>query len=177
MAISNDQRLGQPAVRAWTALGITVGATALAIVALGEAAYLWVKAIHVFAIIAWMAGMLYLPRLFVYHADAAKGSELSETLKLMEYRLLTIIMNPAMIVAWVLGLWLAWQAGYFASGWMWAKIAAVVALSAVHGMLSASVRRFAEDRNEKPARYWRMLNEVPALLALAIVVLVIVKPF
>ncbi|MCH9807100.1 MAG: protoporphyrinogen oxidase HemJ [Alphaproteobacteria bacterium] len=169
--------MGSPAVRAFVALGITVAATAAAIFLLGDAAYDWVKAVHVIAVIAWMAGMLYLPRLFVYHADAPQGSELSETFKLMEYRLMTIIMNPAMIVAWVLGVWLAWQAGYFTQGWFHAKLALVVAMSAVHGMLSASLRRFAEDRNDKTARYWRMMNEVPTLLMFAIVILVVVKPF
>ncbi len=177
MAVAKDQRLGTPAARAFTALGVTVAATAAVILVFGAAAYDWVKAVHVIAIIAWMAAMLYLPRLFVYHADVPKGSEQSELFKLMEYRLTTIIMNPAMIVAWVLGLWLAWQGGWFAAGWFHAKLAAVIALSGVHGMLSAAVRRFAEDRNEKTARYWRIMNEVPTLLMFAIVILVVVKPF
>ncbi|MEW5963558.1 MAG: protoporphyrinogen oxidase HemJ [Pseudomonadota bacterium] len=144
---------------------------------LGEGAYLWVKAVHVVAIISWMAGMLYLPRLFIYHCDAPKGSAMSETFKVMERRLLTIIVNPAMIISWVLGLWLAWKAGFLADGWFHAKLAAALALSAVHGYFSAAVRRFGEDRNDKPARHWRIVNEVPTLLMTAIVVLVIVKPF
>lgn len=172
-----DRRLGTPAFRAFVSLGVTVLATVAVMVLFGAEAYEWVKAVHVIAIIAWMAGMLYLPRLFVYHADAEAGSQQSETFKLMEYRLMTIIMNPAMIVSWVLGLWLAYQAGYFGSGWFHAKLLAVIAMSAVHGSLSASVRRFAEDRNEKSARYWRMMNEVPTVLMFAIVILVIVKPF
>jgi putative membrane protein len=176
-AVAGEKRLGKPATRAFVALGLTVLATAAAIFLLGEAAYDWVKAVHVIAIIAWMAGMLYLPRLFVYHADAPKGSQQSETFKLMEYRLMTIIMNPAMIVAWVLGLWLGWQAGWFSAGWFHAKLVLVLAMSAVHGSLSASVRRFAEDRNEKTSRYWRMMNEVPTVLMFGIVILVIVKPF
>lgn len=175
--IAKERRLGSPAVRAFVALGVTVALTVAAIFALGEAAYDWVKAVHVIAIIAWMAGMLYLPRLFVYHAGAAAGSELSETLKLMEYRLMTIIMNPAMIVAWVLGLWLAYQADWFSAGWLHAKLALVLALSGVHGYFSAAMRQFAEDRNTKAARYWRMMNEVPTVLMFGIVVLVIVKPF
>jgi protoporphyrinogen IX oxidase len=172
-----DRRLGSPAMRAFAALGITVVATAAVIVAFGSAAYDWVKAVHVIAVIAWMAGMLYLPRLFVYHADAPSGSDQSEVFKLMEYRLVTIIMNPAMIVAWVLGLWLAWQGSWFSSGWFHAKLVLVIAMSAVHGMLSAAMRRFAEDRNTKSARYWRMMNEVPTVLMFAIVILVVVKPF
>ncbi len=139
--------------------------------------YLWIKAVHVIAIIAWMAGMLYLPRLFVYHADAEKGSVQSETFKVMERRLLRVIMNPAMTIAWALGLWLAWTGGYFASPWFHAKLLAVIILSAVHGMFSKAVRLFAEDRNDKPPRYWRMINEVPTLLMIVIVILVIVKPF
>ncbi|MEQ8824111.1 MAG: protoporphyrinogen oxidase HemJ [Filomicrobium sp.] len=177
MAESKDRRLGTPAVRAFVALGITVAATAAAIFLLGSEAYNWVKAVHVIAVIAWMAGMLYLPRLFVYHADSEVGSQQSETFKLMEYRLTTIIMNPAMIVAWVLGVWLAWQGDFFSDGWFHGKLLLVIAMSAVHGMLSASVRRFAEDKNTRSAKYWRMMNEVPTLLMFGIVILVIVKPF
>ncbi len=174
---STVARQGSPGLRAAAALSVTVGLTASVMLALGQAAYPWVKAVHVMAIIAWMAGMLYLPRLFVYHAEAPAGSELSETLKVMERRLLTIIMNPAMVIAWVLGLWLAWAGGWHTAGWFAAKLVLVLALSAVHGMLSASVRRFAEDRNDKSTRYWRIMNEVPALLMVGIVIFVIVKPF
>lgn len=166
-----------PGKRAAIALGATVAATAAAIFALGDAAYLWVKAVHVIAIISWMAGMLYLPRLFIYHCEAEKGSKQSETFKVMERRLLQIIINPAMLVSWVLGLWLAWQAGFFTSGWFHAKLLLVVGLSAVHGYFSASVRAFAEDRNTKPPRHWRIVNEVPTLLMIGIVILVIVRPF
>ncbi|TCD15986.1 protoporphyrinogen oxidase HemJ [Oricola cellulosilytica] len=139
--------------------------------------YLWVKAVHVIAIIAWMAGMLYLPRLFVYHCEAKPGSEQSETFKIMERRLLRVIMNPAMIIAWALGLWLAWSGGYFLEPWFWGKFLAVVAMSGVHGSFSKAVRLFAEDRNRRSARYWRIMNEVPTVLMIAAVVLVIVKPF
>ena len=139
--------------------------------------YLWVKALHVIAVIAWMAGMLYLPRLFVYHCEAAPGSAASETFKVMERRLLRAIINPAMTVTWVLGLWLAWRGFGFSGGWLHAKIGLVVAMSAVHGYYSKSVRMFAEDRNEKSARHWRIMNEVPTLLMMAIVILVVVKPF
>src|ERR671917_566282 len=131
--------------------------------------YLWIKAFHVIAIIAWMAGMLYLPRLFVYHSETPKGSIQSETFKIMERRLLKAIINPAMIAAWVLGLVLVWQGGWIASGWLHAKVALVLGLSAVHGMLAKEVKVFAADRNTRPARYFRILNEVPTLLMVGIV--------
>jgi protoporphyrinogen IX oxidase len=139
--------------------------------------YLWIKAFHVIAVIAWMAGMLYLPRLFVYHCDAEKGSVQSETFKVMERRLLKAIINPAMIVAWVLGLYLAWDGGWFRSGWLHGKLALVLGLSAVHGLYARWVRDFAADRNTRPARFYRGWNEVPTLLLVGIVILVIVKPF
>lgn len=139
--------------------------------------YLWIKAVHVIAVISWMAGMLYLPRLFVYHCQAEPGSAQSETFKVMERRLLRAIINPAMTVSWALGLWLAWQGFGFSGGWLHAKIALVLAMSGAHGYFSASVRRFAEDRNRRPARFWRLMNEVPTVLMIAIVILVIVKPF
>jgi putative membrane protein len=165
------------AQRAAVAILITVAACAAAMVLAGPAAYPWIKAVHVIAVISWMAGMLYLPRLFIYHCDAKPGSEMSETFKVMERRLLRIIINPAMIVTWVLGLWLAWQGGLFTAGWLHAKLALVAALSGVHGYFSGAVRRFGEDRNTVPARQWRMWNEVPTVLMVVIVVLVIVKPF
>jgi len=163
--------------RAGVALTATIVATALAIYLLGDAAYLWVKSVHVVAIISWMAGLLYLPRLFIYHCDAQPGSDQSETFKVMERRLLEIIMTPAMVIAWILGLWLAWQGGFLASGWFHAKLALTLALSGVHGYLSAAARAFREDRNAKPARHWRIVNEIPTILMIGIVVLVIVKPF
>lgn len=166
-----------PAVRAAVALAITAAAVGAAMLLLGDRAYEWVKAAHVIAIISWMAGMLYLPRLFIYHCDAPKGSQQSETFKVMEQRLLHIIINPAMIFSWTLGLWLAWKAGFLMSGWFHAKLLLALLLSGVHGYFSASVRRFAEDRNEKTARHWRIVNEAPTVLMMGIVVLVIVKPW
>jgi putative membrane protein len=163
--------------RAAIALAIFVGLTILLIVAAPDDLYLWIKAVHVIAVIAWMAGMLYLPRLFVYHADAERGSVQSETFKVMERRLYRAIVNPAMIVAWAAGLWLAWKGFGFMGGWLHAKIALVAAMSGMHGYLGGAVRRFAEDRNEKPARHWRIVNEVPTVLMIVIVILVIVKPF
>ena len=139
--------------------------------------YLWLKALHVIAIIAWMAGLLYLPRLFIYHCEAPKGSVQSETFKVMERRLMRIIMTPAMIIAWFLGLWLAFAGGHLPAHWFHAKFALVIGLSAVHGYFAGAVRRFGEDRNDKPTRHWRIWNEVPTVLMIAIVILVIVKPF
>ena len=144
--------------------------------------YEWIKALHVIAIIAWMAGMLYLPRLFVYHCAAEKDSVQSETFKVMERRLLRGIINPAMIAAIALGLWLAWlgpdsRYGWFASGWLWAKIALVLGLSAVHGLFARWVKAFAADSNRHSQRFYRFINEVPTVLMIAIVILVVLKPF
>ncbi len=166
-----------PARRAMIALFVTIAVLGFAVLVFPEQAYSWVKAVHIIAVISWMAGMLYLPRLFVYHADAAKGSELAETFKVMERRLLRIIINPAMIVAWVAGLWLAWRGGFFMSGWFLAKLVLVVAMSAMHGYLAGAVRKFRDDVNPHSARHWRFANEVPTLLMIAIVVLVVVRPF
>ena len=144
--------------------------------------YEWIKALHIIAVIAWMAGMLYLPRLFVYHCAAEKGSVQSETFKVMERRLLRGIINPAMIATWVLGFWLAWlgpnsRYGWFASGWLWAKIILVLALSAVHGLLARWRKDFARDRNRHSQKFYRIINEVPTLLMILIVLLVVLKPF
>jgi len=166
-----------PVTRAFVALAVFAALTVALFLYGPDDLYLWAKAIHVIAVIAWMAGMLYLPRLFVYHADVPVGSPQSETFKVMERRLLRAIINPAMILTWVFGLWLAWKGFGFSGGWLHAKIALVLAMSGVHGYLSASVRRFAEDRNEKPARHWRIVNEIPTLLMIGIVILVVVKPF
>jgi putative membrane protein len=140
-------------------------------------AYDWIKALHVIAVIAWMAGLLYLPRLFVYHVDAVVGSDKSETFKIMERRLLKAIMTPAMIVAWLAGLWLVWQGGWHKSGWFIAKFILVIGMSGLHGMFARYVKDFAADRNERPTRFYRAINEAPTLLMIFIVVLVVVKPF
>lgn len=139
--------------------------------------YLWLKALHVIAIISWMAGLVYLPRLFVYHADAEKGSVQSETFKIMEKRLMKIIMTPAMILAWILGLWLASEAGYFSEIWFHVKFAAVIGLTAVHFYYATAMKKFASDENEKSARQWRFYNEIPTILMIIIVIMVVVKPF
>src|SRR5690606_3239960 len=130
-----------PALRAVIALVILALLTALLFGFATDGFYLWAKSIHVIAVIAWMAGMLYLPRLFVYHADVPAGSPQSETFKVMERRLLRAIINPAMIVTWVFGLWLAWKGFAFQGGWLHAKLTLVLILSGLHGYLSASVRR------------------------------------
>jgi protoporphyrinogen IX oxidase len=139
--------------------------------------YAWLKAFHIVAVISWMAGMLYLPRLFVYHTAAEPGSAQSETFKVMERRLLRAIINPAMVATWVLGLWLVWDGGWIGAGWLNLKLALVVALSAIHAFYARCVREFAADRNLRPQRFYRMINEVPTLLMIAIVILVVVKPF
>jgi protoporphyrinogen IX oxidase len=139
--------------------------------------YLWLKAFHIIAVIAWMAGMLYLPRLFVYHCEAEIGSKQSETFKVMERRLLRAIINPAMVATWVLGLWLAWEGGFFKSGWLHGKLLLVLILSGMHGLFSRCVREFAEDRNVRSQKFYRIVNEVPAVLMIGIVILVVVKPF
>ena len=138
---------------------------------------LWLEAFHIMAVVAWFAGLLYLPRLFVYHCEAAPCSVQSETFKVMERRLLRDIINPAMIATWALGLWLAWDAGFFSDGWLHAKLALVVILSGVHGFFVRCVRDFANDRNMRPQRFYRIINEVPTLLMVLIVILVVVKPF
>jgi putative membrane protein len=168
---------GSPAIRTAVALVIFLALVAALFLLVPDDYYLWIKAIHIIAVISWMAGMLYLPRLFVYHADTEIGSKQSETFKVMEKRLVLAIINPAMIATWVAGLWLAWNGFGFSGGWLHAKIALVLVMSGVHGYLSAAVRKFAEDRNERPARHWRIVNEVPTLLMVAIVILVVVKPF
>ncbi|MCC6887118.1 MAG: protoporphyrinogen oxidase HemJ [Hyphomicrobiales bacterium] len=142
-----------------------------------SALYQWLKALHIIVVIAWMAGMLYLPRLFVYHCEAQAGSEQSETFKVMERRLLRAIINPAMVATWVLGLWLAWDAGFYRSGWFHAKLALVLAMSAVHGLFVRYVRDFAGDCNRHTQRFYRIINEVPTLLMIGIVLLAVVKPF
>lgn len=139
--------------------------------------YIWVKVVHVLAIISWMAGLLYLPRLFVYHAISDRGSVQSETFKVMERRLLKAIMTPAMIVAWITGSVLIWKGGFIADNWLQAKIAFVIALTASHFHMGCIVQAFAQDANTRAQRYFRILNEVPTLLMIGIVILVIAKPF
>ena len=139
--------------------------------------YLWLKAFHIISIIAWMAAMLYLPRLFVYHCEAEPGSTASETFKVMERRLLRAIATPAMIASWVFGLWLAYEGGWFKSGWFHGKFALVLVLSGIHGYLAGQVRAFSLDKRAKSQKFFRIINEVPAVLMVLIVLLVVLKPF
>jgi protoporphyrinogen IX oxidase len=137
----------------------------------------WLLALHIIAVIAWMAGMLYLPRLYVYHADAKPGSELSETLKVMERRLLRLIVNPAMIAAWLFGLALATVGGHWGEGWFHAKLALLVAMQIAHAAFARWRRAFAADRNRHSARFYRIANEAPTLLLVGIVLLAVLRPF
>ena len=139
--------------------------------------YEWIKALHVISVIAWMAGMLYLPRLFVYHCEADVGSKQSETFKVMERRLFKAIINPAMAVTWLAGLYLAWAGHWLSAGWFHGKLLLVLILSGVHGLFSRWVKDFAADRNSHSQKFYRVINEVPTILMIGIVVLVIVKPF
>ncbi len=141
--------------------------------------YPWIKALHVISVIAWMAGMLYLPRLYVYHCEVKPGSVESERFKVMERRLLRQIILPAMLAVWGFGLVLAFTPGVidWHAGWWHVKLAAVLALSGFHGALSRWRRDFLEDRNTRPQRFYRIANEVPAVLMIIIVVMVIVRPF
>lgn len=139
--------------------------------------YLWIKAFHIIAVISWMAGMLYLPRLFVYHCAAEAGSDKAKTFEVMEHRLLRYIMTPAMILTWVFGLVLVWDGGWLTSGWMHAKFALVLAMSGMHGFLSRCAKDFAAGKNTRSQKFYRIINEVPTLLMIMIVILVVVKPF
>jgi len=139
--------------------------------------YVWIKSLHVVAVIAWMAGMLYLPRLFVYHCEAEVGSKQSETFKVMERRLLTVIINPAMIVTWLAGIYLSWAGNWYLAPWLHAKVLLVLIMSGIHGFFARTVRAFAADQNSHSQRFYRIINEVPTLLMIGIVILVIVKPF
>lgn len=138
--------------------------------------YLWIEALHIIAVIAWMAGMFYLPRLFVYHASATPGSELSETFKVMERRLLKIIMMPAMIATWLLGIILVLQGGWLGAGWFQVKFALVLVMTVLHGLFSHWANEFAQGRNTRSEKFYRIVNEVPTVLLIAIVILVVVKP-
>ena len=139
--------------------------------------YLWIKALHVIAVMAWMAGMLYLPRLYVYHCAAEKGSKQSETFKIMERRLLRAIINPAMIVSWLLGFALVAHLDAWGQGWMHGKFALLIAMQLIHAGFARWRRHFAQDANRHDALFYRVMNEVPTLFMIGIIILVIVKPF
>ncbi len=139
----------------------------------------WIKALHVISVIAWIAGMMYLPRLFVYHASAEKGSIQSETFKIMERRLYRGIITPAMVATWIFGLAMVSTPGIvdWSSGWPWVKAVSVLALTGIHGFYGRQVRNFAADNNQRPQGFFRLINEAPFVLVIIIVIMVIVKPF
>ena len=139
--------------------------------------YLWLKALHIIAAIAWMAGLLYLPRLFVYHAAAKVGSEQSNTFKMMEYRLLNFIMVPAMAVTWIVGIVLLLLGQWIGAGWFHAKFVAVIAMTVMHGLFAHWVNEFQHDRNGHSQKFFRIVNEIPTILLIVIVGLATVKPF
>ncbi len=144
--------------------------------------YFWFKALHVMAVISWMAGMLYLPRLYVYHVDAPQGSQQSETFKVMERKLLRGIINPTMIATWIFGLlmlYVGFSSGMFAGsdGWLHVKLLLVVAMTVMHGFYARWRKDFEADRNTRSSKFYRFWNEVPAVLMIVIVIMVIVKPF
>lgn len=140
-------------------------------------AYFWLKALHIIAVMSWMAGLLYLPRLFIYHSDAPLGSQQYDTFSVMELRLVKVIMNPAMMIAWVLGLYLAYEYHGFSGGWLHFKLLCVILLTAVHVYLSRSAKEFAKGIVPKTPRHWRLVNEIPTVLMIFIVILAVVKPF
>jgi putative membrane protein len=139
--------------------------------------YLWLKAFHIIAVIAWMAGMLYLPRLFVYHTETVPGSQESERFKVMEKKLLRMIINPSMFAVWILGLTLALTTHAYTEGWLQVKFLFVLALSGLHGFYARCVKDFAKDQNRRTQRFYRIINEVPAAMMVVIVILAVVKPF
>jgi putative membrane protein len=139
--------------------------------------YLWVKAFHIIAVIAWMAGMLYLPRLFVYHAAGKPGSEQWETFKIMERRLLKFIMTPAMIVTWLLGIVLVLQGQFLGATWFHIKLVLVLVMTTTHGLFSHWVNEFDFDRNTRSQKFYRIINEIPTAILIVIVILATVKPF
>ncbi len=141
--------------------------------------YLWIKALHIISVIAWMAGMLYLPRLYVYHCGAAPGSELSETLKVMERRLLCAIINPAMAAAVILGgiLLANLDDDSWSDVWLWVKLVCIFFMGGMHGALSKWHKDFEADKNTKSAKFYRWANEAPTVLFILIVIMVVVKPF
>ncbi len=137
----------------------------------------WLKVLHIVSVISWMAGMLYLPRLMVYHADKDPGGDASETFKIMERRLLKGIMTPAMIASWIFGILLAWQSHLWLDGWFVVKLLLVILLSAQHGFCAVWVKEFATDKRKRKAKFFRLVNEVPTVIMILVIILVEVQPF
>ncbi len=139
--------------------------------------FLWIKVLHILAVISWMAGLLYLPRLFVYHVDQTPGSQSSDMLKVMEYRLFRYIMRPAMIVAWLSGAWLAYSSGFWTDKWFWVKVLFVLAMTGFHEAMGGEMAALSRDERKRSSKFFRVANEVPTLFMILIVILVVVKPF
>ncbi|MCB1532227.1 MAG: protoporphyrinogen oxidase HemJ [Alphaproteobacteria bacterium] len=140
--------------------------------------YEWLRALHIISIIAWMAGMLYLPRLFVYHAEAKKGSDKAETFKVMERRLLKVIMNPAFVAAWLFGGLMLWaNPALLSAPWMHVKLTAIVLMTGLHHVFAKWVKVFAADQNTRAAKFYRIMNEVPTALMIIIVIMAVAQPF
>ena len=139
--------------------------------------YLWIKVLHILAVISWMAGMLYLPRLFVYHTDAPGGSKEARTFAVMERRLMRAIMLPALLTVWASGIILAIRGGFLHEGWFHTKFALVIVMSALHGYFATVRKKLADGTNRHSPRFFRFVNEVPTLLMVGIVILVVLKPF
>ena len=141
--------------------------------------YQWIKALHVISVIAWMAGMFYLPRLFVYHAETEPGSDKSETFKIMERRLLRAIMNPAMVAAYIFGILLLISSPLvdWAAGWLWIKLAMITVLTVLHHLYGLWRKTFERDENTRPPRFYKIMNEAPTLAMIVLVLMVVVKPF
>ncbi|WP_337267759.1 protoporphyrinogen oxidase HemJ [Oryzifoliimicrobium ureilyticus] len=178
MEMPTSEKAGHKArLRAATALMVFAALAMALVMWQPDNLYVWVKALHIIAVISWMAGLFYLPRLFIYHTEAEVGSASAETFKVMERRLLKIIMNPAMMLTWIFGLYLAWEGFSFQGGWLHAKIALVIGMTGLHMHFSHAVRAFSRDENRHTTRYWRLMNEGPTILMILIVILVVVKPF
>lgn len=141
--------------------------------------YPWIKSAHIVSMVAWMAGMFYLPRLFVYHCEVQRGSPESERFKVMERRLFKQIITPAMISTFVFGILLAVTPGVidWTAGWWHVKLLCVILLGGFHGAASRWRKDFLEDRNQRSAKFYRIANEIPTVLLLVIVVMVVVRPF
>lgn len=171
---SEGRRAGR---KAYVSMAVVVAAAGAAILLRPAWLYDWIKVLHVVAVISWMVGLFYLPRIFVYHADTEPDSDTSLTFVVMERRLLKVIMAPAMMISWGAGLYLAWQGFAFAGTWLWIKILAVIGLTGFHVYLTRAARRFAAGKNRVTARRWRMLNEIPTVMMIVAIIMVIVKPF
>lgn len=173
-----DKSAGQKAQQRAISALLVFCAIGLALFWIGaDQAYLWIKALHIIAVMSWMAGLLYMPRLFIYHFDAPKGSPQAETFAVMEWRLMNVIMRPAMGLSWILGLYLAWSVFHFEGAWLHAKIAAVFALTLTNEYFGHAAKAFARGDYVKTPRFWRAMNEIPTVLMIVIVILVVVKPF